>query len=55
MEEHDVSKGILDQTRNDGKVLSDTVSVLTLLFLPGTFVSVSSPCIDLLTMLTPRR
>ncbi|OQE18886.1 hypothetical protein PENFLA_c020G01583 [Penicillium flavigenum] len=34
-----ISKGILKQTRNEGKVLSDTVSALTLLFLPGTFIS----------------
>lgn len=34
------SRGILDQTRNDGKALSDTVSIMTLLFLPGTFISV---------------
>ncbi|KAK4863266.1 hypothetical protein LT330_002044 [Penicillium expansum] len=36
-----ISKGILKQTRNEGKVLSDTVSALTLLFLPSTFISVS--------------
>lgn len=41
IEDNDVSKGILAETRNDGRVLSETVSVLTLLFLPGTFVSVS--------------
>ncbi|KGO39068.1 Mg2+ transporter protein, CorA-like/Zinc transport protein ZntB [Penicillium expansum] len=34
-----ISKGILKQTRNEGKVLSDTVSALTLLFLPSTFIS----------------
>ncbi|KIW40528.1 hypothetical protein, variant 2 [Exophiala oligosperma] len=39
IEDNDVSKGILAETRNDGRVLSETVSVLTLLFLPGTFVS----------------
>lgn len=37
-----ISKGILKQTRNEGKVLSDTVSFLTLLFLPSTFISVSN-------------
>ncbi|OQE47245.1 hypothetical protein PENCOP_c001G07618 [Penicillium coprophilum] len=35
-----ISKGILKQTRNEGRILSDTVSALTLLFLPGTFISV---------------
>ncbi|OJJ36953.1 hypothetical protein ASPWEDRAFT_436777 [Aspergillus wentii DTO 134E9] len=34
-----VSVEILDQTRDDGKSLASTVSVLTLLFLPGTFMS----------------
>ncbi|KAJ9492271.1 hypothetical protein VN97_g1001 [Penicillium thymicola] len=34
-----ISKGILAQTRNEGKVLSETVSALTLLFLPSTFIS----------------
>ncbi|KAJ5762331.1 uncharacterized protein N7511_005713 [Penicillium nucicola] len=35
----EISKGILQQTRNEGKDLSDTVALLTLLFLPGTFIS----------------
>ncbi|KAJ5208185.1 hypothetical protein N7449_002564 [Penicillium cf. viridicatum] len=34
-----ISKDILAQTRNEGKVLSETVSALTLLFLPSTFIS----------------
>ncbi|KAJ5096030.1 hypothetical protein NUU61_005386 [Penicillium alfredii] len=33
------SRQILNQTRGEGKVLADTVSALTLLFLPGTFIS----------------
>ncbi|KAJ5961031.1 Mg2+ transporter protein CorA-like/Zinc transport protein ZntB [Penicillium vulpinum] len=37
--DNNISKGILKQIRNEGKVLSDTVSALTLLFLPDTFIS----------------
>lgn len=32
---------LIAETRNDGRELTTTVSLLTLLFLPGTFISVS--------------
>lgn len=35
------STRLLEQTKNDNRSLTKTVSLLTLLFLPGTFISVS--------------
>lgn len=34
------TKNLLEESRKDSKSLTNTVSILTLLFLPGTFISV---------------